>query len=84
MVVLDNPPQFIIDPKDMDLFMLFKESADKGMDESNFPQLYDMLQYKGKLIRFAHDHEHHRVYVDFPTKSEYKDIFREVVNIEEN
>ena len=46
-------PLMIIDCSDQELFKLFKKSADNGMSEESFPDLYDALQKKGKLISFC-------------------------------
>ena len=59
-------PTTIIDPSDKDLFQLMKEEADNYFNGEVNEYLVYMLIKKGKMLRFSHDFEANKLYIDFP------------------
>ncbi len=60
-------PLTIIDPTDKDLFTLVKSEADDKFNGEVNEMLVYMLIKKHRMIRFAHDFEHNKLYIDFPS-----------------
>lgn len=65
MVILSQPTT-IIDPSDRDLYTLAKSEADAQFDGENHELLIIMLIKKHKMLRFTHDFENEKLYIDFP------------------
>lgn len=61
-------PDTIIDASDPDLFKMMKAEADNLFNGDVNEMLIMALVQKGKLIRFTHDFEAEKLYIDFPDK----------------
>jgi hypothetical protein len=61
-------PQTIIDDADPDLFKLMKSEADSMFEGDVNDMLVLLLIKKRKLVRFCHDFEDGKLYIDFPDK----------------
>lgn len=61
-------PTTVIDPSDEELFNLAKLEADANFDGDNHEILIIRLIQKKKLLRFTHDFEGEKLYIDFPDK----------------
>lgn len=61
-------PQTIIDSSDKDLFKLMKAEAENFFDGDINEVLVLMLLKKRKMVRFCHDFESEKLYIDFPDK----------------
>jgi len=59
-------PVTIIDPSDKDLFTLVKSEADDKFNGEVNEMLVYMLVKKHRMIRFAHDFENNKLFIDFP------------------
>ena len=64
----ERMPQTIIDDSDKDLFKLMKAEADNLFEGDVNDMLIMYLIRKKKLIRFTHDFEEEKLYIDFPDK----------------
>ena len=64
----ERMPQTIIDDTDKDLFKLMKAEADNLFEGDVNDMLIMYLIRKKKLIRFTHDFEDEKLYIDFPDK----------------
>ena len=64
----ERMPQTIIDDKDPDLFKMMKAEADNFFEGDVNDMLIMYLIKKRKLIRFTHDFEDEKLYIDFPDK----------------
>ncbi len=64
----ERMPQTIIDDKDQDLYKLMKAEADNLFEGEVNDMLVMYLIRKRKLIRFTHDFEAEKLYIDFPDK----------------
>ena len=64
----ERMPQTIIDDSDKDLFKMMKAEADNLFEGDVNDMLILYLIRKKKLIRFTHDFEDEKLYIDFPDK----------------
>jgi len=64
----ERMPQTIIDDSDKDLFKMMKAEADNLLEGDVNDMLILYLIRKKKLIRFTHDFEDEKLYIDFPDK----------------
>lgn len=64
----DRFPTTIIDSSDKDLYTLAKQEADNMFSGEVNEMLIIMLIKKGRTIRFEHDFESEKLYIDFPIK----------------
>ena len=64
----ERMPHTIIDDSDKDLFKLMKAEADNLFEGDVNDMLIMYLIRKKKLIRFTHDFEDEKLYIDFPDK----------------
>jgi len=64
----ERMPQTIIDDTDKDLFKMMKSEADNFFEGDVNDMLIMYLIKKRKLIRFTHDFEDEKLYIDFPDK----------------
>ena len=64
----ERMPHTIIDDTDKDLFKLMKAEADNLFEGDVNDMLIMYLIRKKKLIRFTHDFEDEKLYIDFPDK----------------
>ena len=68
----ERMPQTIIDDSDKDLFKMMKSEADNFFEGDVNDMLILYLIKKRKLIRFTHDFEDEKLYIDFPSKDSIK------------
>ena len=68
----ERMPQTIIDDSDKDLFKMMKSEADNFFEGDVNDMLIMYLIKKRKLIRFTHDFEDEKLYIDFPSKDSIK------------
>ena len=67
----ERMPQTIIDDSDKDLFKMMKSEADNFFEGDVNDMLIMYLIKKRKLIRFSHDFEAEKLFIDFPDKDEF-------------
>ena len=64
----ERMPLTIIDDSDKDLYKMMKAEADNLFEGDVNDMLILYLIRKKKLIRFTHDFEDEKLYIDFPDK----------------